>query len=98
MSSKLPNEYVACPHCKAKLDGASGIQDEDSNSIPGPGDLSICMYCGTILEYEEGFFLHIATDERLSQLNNEEPEVYNQLIYMRDAILAYIESKRAMMN
>jgi len=75
MSSKLPNEYAACPHCKAKLDGALGIQDEDS--VPGPGDLSICLYCGTILEYEEGFFLHVATDE--SQLPaNQDPDRSHQ--------------------
>ena len=96
MSSKLPNEYAACPCCHAKLTGASGIQDE--TSVPEPGDLSICLYCGTILEYEEGFFLHVATDETLSRLNSEEPEVYIQLIQMRDSILVFIEMKRAKLN
>lgn len=92
MSSKLPNEYAACPHCKQKLDAASGLQGD--KDIPGPGDLSICLYCGTILEYEEGFFLHVATDERLSALNMEDPEVYHLLIEARDTILAYIEFKK----
>lgn len=96
MSSKLPNEYAACPCCKKKLTGASGIQDD--TSVPEPGDLSICIYCGTILEYEEGFFLHVAPDESLSRLNSEEPEVYIQLIQMRDAILAYIEARRTFFN
>lgn len=95
-SNRLPNAYAACPCCGAKLDAVSGISDE--GSIPEPGDFSICLYCGTILEYEEGFFLHVASDESLSRLNASEPEVYIQLIQARDSILAFIEHKKAKMN
>lgn len=96
MSSKLPNAYAACQCCGKKLDGASSLQDE--TAVPSPGDFSICLYCGTILEYEEGFFLHVASDESLSRLNSEEPEVYQQLIQVQLVIKQMILEKKAKMN
>jgi hypothetical protein len=97
MSSKLPNAYAACPCCGKTLDAATAIADE-RDPIPEAGDFSICLYCGTILEYEEDFFLHVASDDRLSQLNGSEPAVYQQLIQVRNAIQTFIRIQKAKLN
>lgn len=37
----------SCPTCKHTIDGATG-----GGKAPAPGDVSICLYCGTIGQYE----------------------------------------------
>ena len=96
MSSKLPNAYAACPCCGKKLDGATELSGDEAT--PQAGDFSICLYCGTILEYEEGFFLHVASDESLSRLNSAEPEVYQQMMQVQIVIKRMILKKKAEMN
>lgn len=39
-----------CPECRSTLDGATGV---DHDERPKPGDVSLCLYCGTILVFEE---------------------------------------------
>jgi len=43
-----------CPTCGEQLDAATPI---DGEATPTEGDLSICLYCGEIMEFAEGMKL-----------------------------------------
>lgn len=49
------------------LDAATGMSDPDA--IPKPGDVTICFYCTTVLEFTEDMTLEIVDIKTL------EPEV-----------------------
>jgi hypothetical protein len=43
-----------CPRCHKQIDGGTRINDEGGGSAqPLPGDFSVCLYCGTLLRYDE---------------------------------------------
>lgn len=41
-----------CPNCGAGFDSASPIGD-DTTLEPSPGDISICLYCGEWLMFDD---------------------------------------------
>lgn len=49
MTKRIPQ--TACPSCNIELDAAEGVTDP--NAIPKPGDVTVCFYCSTVLEYTE---------------------------------------------
>lgn len=53
-----------CPGCFANLSGATNAQAGIS-AAPGPGDYSVCRYCGQLLRYDEKLNAEIATEEDL---------------------------------
>ena len=85
---ELNNKFVNCPTCNRTLDGATCVDNEDI--LPKIGDLSVCMYCGTILEYEDGLFLHAISDESLESLKITDPPTYNLLIRTHNLIRTMI--------
>lgn len=76
-----------CPHCKAYLDCASNIESETLR--PKPGDVSICIKCGTFLEFDENLTLIYLSDEHFKQLAAKAQE---QLKFLKKEIL-YFRSK-----
>lgn len=54
-----------CPVCSEILDGATNVTDDTS---PQKGDVSICVYCGSVLVFNEDQTLRIATDEELKSM------------------------------
>lgn len=63
----LPNNY--CPSCCKLNDGASNI--EDPALVPGPGDLSVCIHCATILQFDEKLKSQVLTAEELFELEDD---------------------------
>lgn len=57
-----------CPSCGAKNNAASGT------GTPGPGDVSICLYCGHISLFADDLTLRPATDEELVEVKKH-PEM-----------------------
>jgi hypothetical protein len=47
MTSQM--KECACPSCGIPLDAASGVSDADAQ--PETGDITVCFYCNTVLEY-----------------------------------------------
>lgn len=47
-STKVPDDV--CPTCEHKIDAATPA---NGVSIPSPGDITICCYCGEFLTYDE---------------------------------------------
>ena len=66
MSTRHPGGQ--CPECKSKIDGASPCGDDDE-LVPTPGDLSMCLYCGVWLLFDEQLLPSIRAtelDERMA--------------------------------
>ena len=59
--------------CAAKLDAATNVSGAGR---PGPGDVTVCIYCRSILEFTEGMGLRLLPQEELDQL----PEDFQQFI------------------
>lgn len=55
-----------CPHCKYVIDGFTSLEGKDA---PGEGDISICAYCQTVLEFDGNGGLKFATADALAEVN-----------------------------
>lgn len=64
---RLINE-PQCPKCRAKLDGASGIDYEDR---PEDGDVSVCVYCYALLVYTPELDLRQLTLDEYTALSED---------------------------
>jgi hypothetical protein len=55
MSEKSPGvtrtPATWCPECQCKLEAASDL--DTHKAIPVPGDLSLCIHCGTVLIFDQ---------------------------------------------
>lgn len=79
-TAHLGNQHaLLCPECGKKLDGVTSTHDR----IPQDNDITICVYCKTLLVYrQKNQILHFErmTRKDLAQLKSEFPDVYNELI------------------
>ena len=57
-----------CPHCNHKIDAHT---DPSGEETPGPGDLSMCLYCGEFNIFTDDMDLRKATEEDLKELPQE---------------------------
>jgi len=49
-----------CIDCKKIIDGASCVNEE---SKPSPGDITICLYCGAVMAFNDDLLLRSLTDD-----------------------------------
>jgi hypothetical protein len=75
------NPEARCPACQTTLDGASSMGDRP---MPRPGDLSVCVYCTALLEFNTDLTLRLAPTESLLRL---EPEQRIRLEMVRFALI-----------
>lgn len=61
-----------CPHCESDCDDQSFTDGSDVQ--PAPGDLSVCIYCGTPLVFTESLQLRLLCFFEWAQLGDEERE------------------------
>ena len=59
-----------CLNCRHKISAASEIFRDEL--VPKEGDITICFYCGEIMEFDADLKLQIIKDFSLTQLNAEE--------------------------
>jgi hypothetical protein len=57
-----------CPACLKLVDAATSMAKD---AQPKKGDLTICVYCGTLLQFGEFMRLSALSDEELRQLDEE---------------------------
>ena len=69
-----------CPGCKRTLYVASSFQ---ANAIPKPGDPTVCLYCGEILEFRADMQLKPISRELRRKLARRQPEIYDQMMEMQ---------------
>ena len=84
--SHMIGQNVNCPVCLELLDGASGF---NTDNAPKEGDISICIYCGEILIFNDDFSLSKANSYDILQFQHEAPDNYRALL----AIQNYVRQK-----
>lgn len=57
-----------CPHCKTLIDCATPMV---KGNIPEPKDLTICIKCGTILQYSNDMALELFPEILVDTLESE---------------------------
>lgn len=57
-SGRMPETH--CPCCEEMLDAVTSL---DADGAPEPGDVSLCAYCGEILQFDEDMQLTKVTEE-----------------------------------
>ena len=62
-----------CPVCGHILDGIREGSPEDGRktSCPNSGDLTICVYCASVLVFTELLELRIARDDEIAEMRNQ---------------------------
>ena len=58
-----------CPVCTSLNDAATGT---DHNDPPRPGDLTICVTCGAILEFDDHLRTVVASQATLDEMDDED--------------------------
>jgi RNase P subunit RPR2 len=58
-----------CSSCKKVLDGTSCVDDEDK---PKSGDITICLYCGNLMAFNDDLILRQLTEGETSMVANDE--------------------------
>jgi len=56
-----------CPICSTKFDAATSLQQYK----PAPGDVSICIQCGNILQFGSDLELYQASKETIAELKKD---------------------------
>jgi len=74
-----------CPSCGKELDASSEFGGAGK---PKPNDLSICLYCGAFLVFNENMTLRMLEPEELAALPHD---LRNTMIEVRGRISAYYE-------
>jgi len=46
-----------CPKCKRRVDGATGVSETEPRPEPEPGNLGVCLYCGSLNRYTANLHL-----------------------------------------
>lgn len=67
----------ACPTCFANLSAASSSKGEKGSRAPKKGDVTVCLYCGTLLEFGEGLSLAPVSDATLVELSKKQRDKMN---------------------
>lgn len=63
-----------CPRCRAPLDAATAANPE-CVCAPAPGSVTVCLYCGAVLEWDEGMALVVMSQEGINSLPDETRQV-----------------------
>lgn len=65
----------ACPACGAVCDGVTSTSDPDNTPLPTVGDLTICVYCSTFLQFGPDLALAVLTPAELRTLPASQQEM-----------------------
>lgn len=69
----------ACPACGKIMDAATNLVD---SGAPRQGDLSICLYCQALLQFEADGRLKMLPAEVLADIARRQPKTY---VFLRKA-------------
>lgn len=80
----------SCTGCGRLMD-AAGTMGADDDSEPSPGDLTICIDCGTVMQFDADYSLKPVTIEMIMQMS---PEERNEFGRMKATVAAYLRWRR----
>ena len=61
-----------CPNCMSRIDSATSAFGDKAR--PGPGDLSVCFYCGQPMMFKDDMRLRLLTEQEYLDLDMETRE------------------------
>lgn len=73
-TTRIIKSVPVCPTCSAILDAATSL---GGNWDPKPGNITACVYCLTILQFNYDLTVQLATDVVIEAFKQEDPEHYN---------------------
>ena len=82
------NAQMACPVCRKVIDGATPANT--THAIPGPGDVTVCLYCRTFLTFTAEPALRELTQEEILALPDD---VRDTLVELRRTLRELVERK-----
>lgn len=59
-----------CPYCEHEIDRASHV---DGHAMPKEGELSICMYCVQVMQFDADLLPHSITPAALQAIYDDQP-------------------------
>ena len=83
-----------CPQCGKPVEGGTSVNHEPGERVPGPGDWSVCAYCGALNRYAPaaerlvGLTLRPATAEDVAELERD-PDMKLLINLATKAVAAY---------
>lgn len=69
MSIQLQHENF-CPKCGKTLDGVSAVSEKETPE-PVSGDVSVCLYCFTMLQFDDDIKSQILTPDEFLALEDD---------------------------
>jgi hypothetical protein len=78
-----------CPGCGKMLEVDTAVKNPEA--MPQPKDLSVCLYCGVILEFDDTLHRIALSKEQIGKL---EPEVRAEVLEIQQVIWQRIERNR----
>lgn len=78
-SRRFRTPEAGCPHCRQVLDA---LANPLSLHSPSPGDLSVCLVCGGLLELNADLTVKALDAATLLVVQREDPAAYAQLLRM----------------
>ena len=79
-----------CPNCGKITDMATSTDGRDMN--PSSGDISICIGCSTINQFDDDLTIIQMPIERINYIRRFEPEVYEDICNAVKSIKYYNEN------
>lgn len=69
-----------CPQCNKLLTASTAA--DGSDRLPEPGDFTMCVYCGTILIFDDELRQRLPTSDELDDLSPEMLERMRRASYL----------------
>lgn len=72
---------VRCPHCNSKIECSTGAFDKTLK--PKTGDFTVCIYCQSVLRFDENMKPVKVSDQEIFDADKEQPGLLAQLSRVR---------------
>ena len=66
-----------CPECDKITDAATQV---GGNNKPSEGDISLCIYCGAINQFDNDNNIISLPNDKLEEIKEYEPDTYKMII------------------
>lgn len=64
-------KLCACLNCGEMMDGATAV-GEEGRVMPSPGDVTVCLYCGHLMMFDDQLAFRNPSDAEIIELAGDE--------------------------
>lgn len=93
MTVHHPVPEQRCPVCDDRITCHAGV---NTTEPPRAGDVSVCAYCGTILQFGADLKVEICSAVELEQCKADAPDEYETLMTLQRNVRELAGSRRRM--